>query len=122
MVDPQHGAARINLATFFSGLYVRARGKIHDLVIGAESGEPRKVRAARSLRNQRRADQIDLRSARRFDPSVPPLAGSLVCRSSSRRGSRPREASGRSSLIEALDLVPDFLEDLVSKDLLDSLP
>jgi hypothetical protein len=33
MVDPQHGAARINLATFFSGLYVRARGKIHDLVM-----------------------------------------------------------------------------------------
>jgi hypothetical protein len=26
-----------------------------------------------------------LRSARRFDASVPPLAGSLVCRSSRRR-------------------------------------
>ncbi len=32
-----------------------------------------------------RLDQVDLRSARRFDASVPPLAGSLVCRSSRRR-------------------------------------
>src|SRR5262249_2539130 len=49
-----------------------------------------------------------------------PGAFFLVPRSGRPRRSRGREAGGRDPLIEAVNLVPDFLEDLVSNDLLDA--
>jgi hypothetical protein len=41
--------------------------------------------------------------------------------SENRLGSRGCEAGGRASFIEALNLAPDFLENLVSNNLFDAL-
>src|ERR1700720_1858571 len=54
-------------------------------------------------------------SPRRMRGSTPRMTQSSGCRT----GCRGRETAGRDFFIEALNLVPDFLEDLVAHDLLD---
>src|SRR5262249_17350996 len=56
--------------------------------------------------------------------SANPASGNIRGREIARSGcrSRRRETITRDAIIEALHLIPDFLEDLVANELLDALP
>jgi tripartite-type tricarboxylate transporter receptor subunit TctC len=69
---------KINMASGGKGAPSHVAGELLKMMAGVDMVHV-------PYRGEALANQVDLRSALRFDASVPPLAGSLVCRSSRRR-------------------------------------